>query len=282
MTVYAVRAGGLGNQLFQLAAAIAFDAEGDGRLLPAPGGHQLSVEELAPGLNPHVSLRERVRLGRVFGDEPAWWRWPAHKALGPLRHRLGPRTYRAHAPGLPGAYEPRRPSEPTPLVLIGYFQHPDFYRAVLPRLLDALIAAAPTGMVPRPGGHAAVVVRAGDYRVHRWVLADEYYTAALRAHPLATADVVGEEPQRCAEVAQLLHAGGCAAELATGSAVEDFWRIATAPHVVMANSTFCWWAVQVGDEMYRRGGLRRTVVVPGEWLGNGLGDRLVEADWIAR
>ena len=104
---------------------------------------------------------------------------------------------------------------------------------------------------------------------------------AVERHPLAAADVIGEEVERCAEVTAVLQASGCRAAHVRGTSVDDFWRIAVAPHVVMANSTFCWWAAQVGDELYRRARLPRTVVAPGEWLGGGLGPALVEADWIA-
>lgn len=281
MTVYAVRAGGLGNQLFQLAAAISSDPAGEGRLLPGSRyDNHLHLEELAPGLATPVSMRERLGLGRVT-DEPSWWQWPAHKALGVRRHLLGPRTYRHHLPPPWGAYEPRREWERPPLVLIGFFQHPDWYRASLPRMVEGLLAAAPADLHERLDGPPAVAVRGGDYYSHRWTLRDEYYTRAVGQYPLSGAQVIGDDARRTGEVAALVGALGCRAEVVAGSAIDDFWRIVAAPQVVMANSTFCWWAVQVGDELYRRAGRARTVVAPRDWLGNGLGPELVEPHWCA-
>ena len=64
------------------------------------------------------------------------------------------------------------------------------------------------------------------------------------------------------------------------AAVNDFWVLAGAANVVMANSTFCWWATRVGDALRAALDGPRTVVCPRSWLA-GVPHRMIEPDWTA-
>ncbi len=258
MTVYAVRQGGLGNQLFQLAAAIGLAGDGDGRLLPPQRRFLLDVEELAPGLVPGITRPDRQMV----------------RSIPPSLQYVEPHS-------LAGAFAPRPHFTRRPCLISGYFQHPDWYSAALPTLVDRLLAAAPPGTMAMPTAPPVVNVRGGDYHHHGWVLPTSFYVDAARVVPLAGAVAIADDPDRGAMIATVLTATGTEVRPPQPSTpIGDFWMLATAPVVVMANSTFTWWAVHVGDELYRRAGLQRTVVFPGQWL-HGEGAPLCAPTWIA-
>lgn len=258
MTVYAVREGGLGNQLFQLAAAIGLAGGGDGRLLPPERRFALDVEELAPRLLPRITRVDRQMV----------------RSIPPSLQYVEPRS-------LSAAFAPRPHFTRRPCLITGYFQHPDWYSAALPTIVDGLLAAAPRGTSATPSAPPVVNVRGGDYHHHGWVLPTSFYVAAAREVPLASAITIADDPERGAMIAAVLTATGVEVTPPQPTTpISDFWRLATAPVVVMSNSTFTWWAVHVGDELYRRAGLPRTVVFPRQWL-NGEGAPLCAPTWIA-
>jgi len=261
MTTYALRLGGLGNQLFQLAAAIGLDPHGDGRLIrDRPDQHPLDIEVLAPGLVAIVTGEDEAAALAV--DSPDRYQQPLRE--------------------LAAAYAPAPEWHSPPVLLSGYFQHPDWYRGALAKVVDGIIAGAPADMAKRLGGRAVVCVRGGDYvRLGRG-LPLQFYVHAAKALSLDDAVVVTDDAERGAVVATVLNVAGHRTFLPRQrrTAIDDFWTIASAPMVVMANSTFSWWAAQVGDELYRRAGLTRTVVAPKGWI-LGHGTELLEDRWIA-
>ena len=261
MTTYAIRVGGLGNQLFQLAAARALDPDGDGRLVLGTPNGQTAVEELAPALAPALGADELQRVASVPAD------LRCSQPLGEL----------------PAAFVPRPTFNRRPVVLKGYFQHPDWYTDSLASMVDDLLAAAPPDIAQRvlAGGRSVVSVRGSDYLSLDRHLAPGYYVAAMNAISPEAATVASEDLDRAQIIAGVLSViGWNVAPPSAASAVDDFWSIAVAPMVVMANSTFCWWATQVGDELYRRLGRPRTVVAPAEWI-RGHGRELLAREWIA-
>ena len=261
MTTYALRLGGLGNQLFQLAAAIGLDPAGDGRLIrDRDQQHAFDVEDLAPGLFAACADDEVSAVLQLGADD---------RFQQPLRD-------------LPAAFAPAPGWDSPPVLLSGYFQHPDWYRVALAKVVDGLIAAAPAGLSDRLGGRPAVYVRGGDYIRLGRELSLQFYVRAAKAMTLDDAVVVSADAERGAVVATVLTVAGhrTSPPLRRSTALDDFWALATAPSVIMANSTFAWWAVQVGDELYRRAGRSRVVAAPKEWI-LGHGTELLESRWLA-
>ena len=245
MTVYAIREGGLGNQLFQLAAAIGLAGDGDGRLLLPEREYLLDIEELAPGLLPRIRRDDR-RMARSI---PPSLRYPQPVAE------------------LPGAFAPRPNFSRRPCLISGFFQHPDWYAAALPGIVDRLLVAAPPGLAARADAPPVVNVRGGDYAELGWILPASFYTAAAGVAKLDGAITIADDLARGGVIAAALATAGTPVEPPAPSVpIRDFWTLAAAPTVVMANSTFTWWAMHVGDELYRRAGLQRTVVFPQQWL----------------
>ncbi|MEI7547322.1 MAG: hypothetical protein WCK21_04605 [Actinomycetota bacterium] len=281
MTTYVERKGGLGNQLFQLAAAMSLDKAGDGRLLPGWPSMQLSIEELAPGLLPPIRRRDRWVLGRPF-PRPNTWQRVVQRGLRVIRRRVERRTISQKLSHLSVAFAAREDSLPRPKLLSGYFQHPDWFTESLPRLVESLLAAAPDGLAVDVQGPTVVCVRGGDYVSLGWALSDTYYVAATGEFAPRSVRVVTDDAARGQEVADLLTTAGWVVEpfRAGANAVDDFWTIVAAPSVIMANSTFNWWAVVVGDELHRRLGNSRSVVAPASWI-NGHGTALLRTTWRA-
>lgn len=285
MTVYVVRQGGLGNQLFQLAAAMSLDDGGGGCFLPGDRNSQLSIEELAPNLTRAFGWRDRWKVG-----EPSPSPNPVQRVVEKAgrhrmlraRQRVGRETFRQNLDHFSGAFVPRDPSLTRPEVLVGYFQHPDWYTASVPTLVDRLLAAAPKRFAIDWEGPTVLNVRGGDYETLGWSLPDAYYLAAVSELAPRSISVVSDDSARGEQLAALLVEAGWVVEPARSGtdAIDDFWTIAAAPSVIMSNSTFSWWAVVVGDELHRRRGVRRAVVAPASWI-KGHGGVLLRPEWRA-
>lgn len=279
MTVYSVRGGGFGNQMFQLAAAMSEDPEFDGRLIGWSDNWQTAIEELAPFLVRPVSFWTHVRLGRLWKD-PKGWQLKVDRLFEGRRRRIAHRTY-LPTQTLEGCFEHRLAEPAHPLVIKGNFQHPDWYRRSLPVICDAFLRHAPADLKDRMALPAVASARGGDYYDWGWALPDTYYRACFERRAVDEVHVISEDANRGAEVAEVLRSLGCRADSLTGTAYDDFWRMVATPHLIMSNSTFCWWAAQVGDELYRREGVERTVFGPLGWLPGGMGAHMIEPRWQA-
>ncbi|MEY2878415.1 MAG: hypothetical protein RLZZ15_795 [Verrucomicrobiota bacterium] len=259
---------GLGNQLFQYAAA-----------------HELALR-----------LGTAVRADLSWFDEPhrspRAYRLPelglpsavatAAERAAPFRR---PRWFARLRPGwtqvrqiggeVPlGAFRTAR----GPVFLKGYWQGEAFFPAFKGELARRLLACAPLAAdarwlaAVRAPGAIALHVRRGDYLTatadipHYRVLPPDYYRAALRALAPAgeatRAVVFSDDPAWCA--AHLaLGVPTLVVERASSeaSAAADLLCLAQARALVTANSTFSWWAAWIATQ---RGGAR--VVAPAVWF----------------
>lgn len=149
--------------------------------------------------------------------------------------------------------------------LYGYFQHPAFFQDHLPMLRQAFWDEASATEARKrlnaalPGaGHERPVVsvhyRLGDYDANGWVLDSDYYDAALLqvAHHLAPRKprclIFSDEPQRASSRSSTLQ--GCAEiVLANASdAATSFHMMSLAQASVTADSTFSYWAALLGNK----------------------------------
>lgn len=159
------------------------------------------------------------------------------------------------------------------VVLDGWFQHPDWWRDSWAVVADEIAACAPRGVGEfRATNPVVIKLRRSDYLPNGWALDVNWLRHAMKALDIATCDVVltSEDPDALAFAAPVLAEFGCrvtAAPTFTGNAnIDDFWAIAAAHRLVLANSSYCWWAGAVG---HRLGGPQ--VAYPQPWLPNAWG-----------
>lgn len=145
----------------------------------------------------------------------------------------------------------------------GFFQDWNVVSPVLPSLLHKLVPQVHAG-VPIPQDAIVVHVRRGDYLQleNLGVLPDEYYGMALRALGATARDrviVVSDAP---IEAVQMLSRSGFRAmTFDSGSLLGDFSAVLSAERVVIANSTFSWWAATFGTALHPQ-----QVVAPDPWF----------------
>jgi len=271
---FVVLRGGLGNQLFQFAAAASVCGSSGVRVRATRTTPHLDLAELMPGLAKEWNRVDRWRLGCPF-DSATGWRRFVEIALKPIRLAVRRRTVADYG-DLADAFAPRPLHPARPLVLDGYFQHPDWYEGVLPEVVDLLLAAGPpeqSAVDHEPEGFTVLHVRGGDYRNLGWGLDVGYYERALSLLGEPTrVHVVTDDREAGDEVAAMCVRLGwkCTIGSSHRTAADDFWIVAAARRLVMSNSTFCWWAAQVGDARWGFGSSDRVVVFPDYWvLGNG-------------
>jgi len=247
--------GGLGNQLFQWAVGAAVARAGgaelhvDARLLPA------SIPNRLPELGLLAPAWRGSSTVDAFLGIPGLWRLCRASAWRPRlgRTRIVFDRLRGYDASLPGRV-PRHGA----LVLTGYWQSPEWPAQVA----DALRAA----VIPKVSDSIGLHVRRGDYAsnarsgAYHGVLGADYYRRALeclgaeaRHHPLL---VFSDEPAR------VRAEGWLPANAAFAPAAPDLEHLrsmAGCAHLIVANSSFSWWAGWFGE---RPG---RTVVAPQSW-----------------
>ena len=177
------------------------------------------------------------------------------------------------------------------LYLDGYFQDPTWYDASVQSVAGMIASGAPPWVVANQHSTAVpdlvVHLRRTDYERIGWALPLGYYRRALNALALpagASFMVVSDDRELADLMAAALIARGL--ERANmdvlrddgSSALFDFWVLALAKNVVIANSTFSWWAAQVGRVL--AGGAAHAVVAPWPWLPAPAVFRGYPDDWL--
>lgn len=270
--------GGIGNLLFQYAAA---------RSLAARGGVDIVLAELSSGLGdrlasyvgplefPVVDRWSEPRLGAIC---PPSMRRPGAFVNQFVRSCVDAcaRTTVVDFAARPSGRSPRA------LFLQGYFQHPTWFDDSLTDVLDRLASARPAGLPDRLDGVVGVHLRRGDYVRAGWDLPLGYYERALRIAEesgTSTALVVSDDAIVSELFAERLANRGWttlrAADLGSEGARGDFHLLASCSSIVLSNSTFSWWAAKldVATAVGRVGPL----LVPRHWLGEA--DFLLDPEW---
>lgn len=276
--------GGVGNQLFQWAAACSIAEPSAIRAVRSSTLDQLSIEALLPGV---LRFTEPPPAG-IF-DRLISRKWTSRRAAASVA--AAARPFRPHATysqrgRLEWAYEPRPARFAPPRLLDGYFQHPSWSTPGCDLVVDELLKHAPEhfAQLRALGSFGAVCIRRGDYERLGMTLPPSYYDHALAALPPSLPLVlVGDDDSHLRTLReQLIDCGRTVlqpAPIARDPAVNDFWMTAAATNVVMANSTFSWWATTVGDRCHSDDG-HRSVFFPSRWV-NGHGAELRAAAWVS-
>lgn len=259
--------GGLGNQLFQYAAArsLALDLGLD---------LELHLEEFR-----HYRLRacllDRFRIaGRPADPERVRAQWRSvHGRLAWLRRRL-PGTPQVAASGrdLPRL----RPGRG--VWMEGFWQSESHFLNHASEVRDELVPKdPPTGPAARllaridPSASVSVHVRRGDYvsdpganRVHGLVTADYYRRAldlVLQDQAAAKVWVFSDDPAWVQAELDLGRPFECVDLGLDGRPEEDLRCMTACRHHVLANSTFSWWGAWLSGE-------RGRVVAPARWFAD--------------
>jgi hypothetical protein len=276
--------GGLGNQMFQYAFALAIDAlYGDARLdlewirkYRAHNGYEL--DRLFSVRVPACSLEDRKRLGEASDG-----------LVGQVRRRLR-LTKRSYYAARGFGYDPAALERSEETYFAGYWQSPRYFKTIEDEVRAAFtfkppLSAKSESFLASAAGRTLIGIHArrGDYladSAYATVCDAVYYKAAALA---AARDA--EDPLFAFFSDDL---DWCRAELRVpGEAIyvdwnrgansyEDMRLMAACDALVMANSSFSWWGAWLGE---RPG---RPVFVPTHWVADPSRDSrdIVPARWI--
>lgn len=277
----------LGNQFFQFAAARQFEL--DGALVvfsdkAMRGRTRTGIDRLEQFTGAKLRFASpRQELGT--GCLPrTFFKWPPKS---PLKHELltSPIV-------LPTVRRILRTSDhgPRPATLpdrslyriTGMFQHRSWFERSLDSVLAGMGSATRDFLDRVPSFDLCVNLRRGDYVSLGWDLPFDYYVRSLEIMPEYVKSVVVTSDDRLVAraFAEYLKSNGYDARPAEDVVIEnesltatqhdqilrDFCLIGNAKNVVMSNSTYCWWAVAMGDTI-NQGSSERVVAYPQGWLG---------------
>lgn len=257
---------GLGNQLFQHAAALKYSDEPCHIIEASTRVRRPTIREAIAVKPEGLSRGQKWVLGDLLREWPLWHRAMARGAR-PLLGRLPLYDSIIQVPNDHEPYAaPPAVDSSKRLFLNGFFQHPDFYEPRLPTVCGELLERAPEqGRVG--DGVVAVNFRRGDFIDEGWTLGLDYYRSALtmvnpdRQRPLW---IVSDDTVFADLVADRLRTDGHDVlpnpDFGLSPAMNDFWALAFAERLVASNSTFAWWAAAVGDTLH--GDDSHQVVVP--------------------
>lgn len=274
---------GLGNQLFQLAAGIGLAARHGASLRVV--GTRGDVDALRsvvtyPADPAPPALARRVR----FRPSQNGWnvaRTAKNNVDSMTRRILHVKQPWQEAFSALGGH----PTDAHPFVYLnGFFQHPAWFEPALPALVASrspVLGEVIARVAPRRA--TVVSLRRGDYVRNGWELPRAYYEAAFRS--IGRVDgpvwVVGDDPGANEAIANLastmIGAVEPAPRIVDDPRLNDLGLLAAASTVVMANSTFCWWGVVLGED--EEHAPARTVLAPSPWIAAFSDVALVRPGW---
>jgi hypothetical protein len=272
--------GGMGNQMFQYAAAraLAYRLGADLRYDLGYMGHA------DQGTIRHFELHHYRCIGRPLDRREDLRFGSQYKA--PLLKRVMSRVSRAaRPPGFyeePGiAYDPAFVTLPNDTVIVGRFQSSLYFEEIADQLRDDLRLSSQISTpcrqicrLARSEASVGVHVRRTDYvdneayRHYIQALPLDYYARALdRMRNAVGADarfyVVSDDIAWCRNQG-LFRDAHCFVDL-SGSAhphIEEFEVLRNCRHFVVSNSTFAWWAAWLSDSS------DKIVIAPAQWSHN--------------
>lgn len=265
--------GGVGNQLFQYAAALGLvrDHEPE-RVLAVSYGSEWGPEH--PDLTSLAGIAIQYPDRRLRSTYPGIavresWRDDVSRLTAKVRGGLS-RTTVIHQDD-PFAPPPPDPMMAKEVVLDGFFQHHGWWAHSWEHVARIIDANRPDGVDDlRVEQRTAIKLRRSDYLGRGIVLTDDYYREALERLDIRDCEVVVicEDVDYIPTFAALLAERGCHARIPeplTGNPnIDDFWHLAAAQRQVLANSSYCWWAAAVA-----RVSMEGTqVAYPTPWLPN--------------
>ena len=265
-----VMLGRLGNNLFQYAVARALAAR-HGVPVLMDGGRYGSEDWKQVRQIARLPVKAEIRRGRslvtramnrLFDRHP--WEW---SGLPVIREDAGK-----------SGFDPRVIEGPANAVLIGYFQSHRYFESIEPELRTELDlgglgwSARTLDMAARLESEnvVAIHIRRTDYlgREVFDVCGPGYYRRAiqrmreLQGHPRFV--VFSDDPAGCRAVLGEEDVEVCDLPEAAGDPFHDLFLMSRAGGLIIANSSYSWWAAWLGNRPGRR------VIAPGSWFGGGM------------
>jgi len=275
--------GGAGNQLFQYAAALSMVPKARIAAIRSTTDNQLSIEALLPGEVRFIDDPGTPLLDRLTQHYGRWRR--LRQPMLPALRRLRRRHVYSQRGAMSLAYAARPQGFRVPRLLDGYFQHPSWIAAGRQQVVEELLSHSPSSFTIWRGAtpYAAVCSRRGDFNDLGMAVHPGYFEEALdRIDPALPLVLIGDDRDHLRRWAEELTAKGrtviAPPELDPDVAVNDFWLVVAANSVIMANSTFNWWATTVGDHCNADSSVR-VVCCPAQWVG-GFGTALRDTSWV--
>lgn len=265
--------GGLGNQLFILAAGLA-----QSRRLRVP--LVLDAEVFTKPREPR-----RFELGRFSHLFSVAHSKPYGRGCRTVSNLFSGSflTQTVFRESDPTSYDSRINSVSSGTTLVGYFQSPKYFAGVASEIRSELLGVRPNGG-EAPGPFIGVHLRRGDYvssqsaRVHGSVTADYAVAGVSLLRRLGAKErvlVFSDQPEIAAGELEARLPGAHFVPRSE-SPIEDMILMSGARHLVISNSTFSWWAAWL---IHQRGG---TVVAPRPWFANGASaSELLLPEWIS-
>jgi len=263
--------GGLGNQLFQYAAAIDLVLDHDpNRVLVLSYGNEWGSEhpDLATmaGIPIHYPHRGHRSLIPGIAVRESW-----KDAISSVSARAWGTLTGARVVHQGDPFAKRDVPSARTVILDGFFQHPSWWEGSWERVARLINAHRPTGVDKvRSHQRTAIKIRRSDYVGRGIVLTERYYSQALDRLEVRDSEVtvVCEDVDYLSHFSTFLTMRGCTAhhpESITGNPnVDDFWHLASARRQVLANSSYCWWAAAVAKIAFADA----RAVYPVPWLLN--------------
>jgi Glycosyl transferase family 11 len=281
LTVVALR-GNLGNQLFQIAAARA--KQRDPR---APVVVDDRVSRTYQGYLDEVLVPGSYRP--ATGAELAFLRGNMVRIRPWLSRYVRAARTREFVEGSLIRYDERFQEVTPPVLLYGVFQEEEYFKNIVadvagmfrPARSDELSIIQQMTGERSMGESVAVTVRRGrDYVNLGWSLPIEYYLDAChliaeKRHRLRFT-VFGDDPEACSLVAEQLTEMGPATVASHFDPPTQLQLIAHHDHIVLANSTFSWWAAWLSECRMGRDG-SRFLVAPSPWIN--VTDEIIPPRW---
>ena len=270
--------GGLGNQLFQYAAAMR---------ISGAGGHSIILDDSS-----YLRNKDRVeqlsKLGITKGKAPDWIR-----ATTKLPMRLVAILVRAGLYKLVAGrkthwirnYSPNHRINPTHgvlydyIILEGLFQNNDNVSPIITKLSDDLLVLKRRKILRQTWQPTiAIHVRLCDYIAHPTldVCDSSYYQRAIsfckRRLPAARFILFSDN---CVAAKEIIKKSDI--EVFTGkSDIECFYAMSECDHFIIPNSTFSWWAARLQNTA------QKIVVMPKFWYRSARADEvdMVPSGWL--
>lgn len=270
--------GGLGNQLFQVAAAMNIPQQRElQNLLLLSYGNEWGDD--------HPSVASLLEIPVTYPDR--WYRStiPALAVRESWRDSISRSiaagwgtVSRTHVIRQSSPFEPMPSMKHSRVFMDGYFQHPTWWTATWGVLARHINDRQPIGVQDlRTEQRTVLKVRRSDYVGRGISLAASYFEEALDALNVTgcPVTVVCEEPDIPQFLSKLLIQRECTVvspEPLTGNPnLDHFWHLASGRRLILANSSYCWWGAAVGEQA----GVCKEVVFPEPWLPNAWGSGAV-------
>ena len=270
--------GGIGNLLFQLAAA---------RTLHAMG-YRVSLVEMNPGLYSRLA----TYVGNI--DIPLAGRRTHHLISSRL---VGESTRISSASKIasylipPICIEELEFDAPIPnvinlrtRVLNGYFQNQEWYYSQTEKICSAIESNRPARIPQSLDGVVGVHLRRSDYVRLGWDLSESYYLEVLnKIRSTGRENVIVVSDDQLTEslfITRLRAIGFNSVEknkFMPSSALRDFYLLSASEHIYMSNSTFSWWSAKLHDHI--RPNANDQIHCPDRWLPDGRGENLIAEGW---